>query len=87
MLQSLLVLLFFLFILYHRNVIFAPSAHGNYEGSSFPGVVDALFEINKLSGEALTGRLEEVKKQLSVVTFHIKSAAALLQDFDGFQYS
>ena len=70
-----------------RNVIFAPSAHNSYAGASFPGVVDTLFEIHKLTGEDFAKRLEEVKQQLSIVTFHIQSAAALLQDYDNFQYS
>ena len=70
-----------------RNVIFAPSAHDSYAGSSFPGLVDTLFEIHKLTGEDFTERLEEVKKQFSIVTFHIQSAAALLQEYDNFQYS
>ena len=68
-------------------MIFAPSAHNNYAGSSFPGIVDTLFEINKLSGEEFTQRLEEVKKQMSIVTFHIQAAAAVLQDYDSFQFS
>ena len=69
-----------------RNVLFAPSKYNNYAGSSFPGVVDTLFEAEQVAGDmdALTEKLEPVKKQISIVTFCIEAAAALLNDYDKF---
>ena len=64
-------------------MILAPSQHDDYAGSTFPGIVDALFEIEKLTGAEETERWELVKKQLSVVTyFFLHAAANFLQDFD-----
>jgi len=29
-----------------RHIIFAPSSHNKYAGESFPGIYDALFDID-----------------------------------------
>ena len=59
--------------------MYAPSAHDSYAGSSFPGLVDTMFEIEKLTGDEEDARWEEVAKQLSIITFFIENAAASLQ--------
>lgn len=69
-----------------RNVAFASSAKNSYAGSSFPGIVDTLFEIEKLTGKELTDRWEDVKKQFAILTFRIQLAAAILQDMSSFQF-
>ena len=61
-----------------RHIVFAPSKHNAYAGSSFPGLVDAMFEIEKASDAAK--RWIVVKKQLSLVVFTIQSATTSLAD-------
>ena len=65
--------------------MFAPSAHNSYAGSSFPGLVDTMFEIEKETGEEKQRRWDEVALQLSVVTFFINNAASSLQEPIDFQ--
>lgn len=67
-------------------MVFAPSAHDSYSGSSFPGIVDSLFEIEKVSGDTAKERWNEVAKQLSVVTFYIQSAAITLNEWTDFNF-
>merc|ERR550532_1291540 len=62
-----------------RNVVFAPSDHDSYAGSNFPGLVDTLFQIEKLTGAEEEEKWQEVAKQLSIITFFIDNAAAALQ--------
>ncbi|ELU09884.1 hypothetical protein CAPTEDRAFT_160163 [Capitella teleta] len=61
-----------------RNVVFAPSKHNSYAGSSFPGITDAMFEIEKKSGVEKQEQWRLVHKQLATVTFFIETAAASL---------
>lgn len=57
-----------------RHVLFAPSAHNAYAGSSFPGLVDALYSVQYLDDKDW----ELVKKELSVATFYIQSATNVM---------
>jgi len=59
-------------------VVFAPSVYDSYAGSTFPGVVDGLFELQQLSGGDSEAAWRNVEQQLSVVTFLVDSAAASL---------
>lgn len=63
-----------------RHVLFAPSAHDSYASSAFPGLVDSLFRIETVEDDAAekAERWDEVKKQLSIVSFFVNSAAASL---------
>ncbi|CAH1262395.1 NAALAD2 [Branchiostoma lanceolatum] len=59
-----------------RHVAFAPSSVNTYAGQSFPGLADALFDIDNAADQA--ARWEVVKKQLAVTTFTVQSAANTL---------
>ena len=61
---------------YCRHVITAPSLHDVYGNTAFPGITDALFDIDFDPDQV--GRWNEVKRQYSIVIFHILSAAATL---------
>lgn len=52
-----------------RHVIFAPSLHNQYGSSTFPGVGDVLFDIDK------TGNWQEVKRQISIIIYSIRAAS------------
>lgn len=61
-----------------RHVLFAPSSMDSYTGISFPSLVDSLFMFENANNETKTDRWEEVKKQLSIVTFFVEAASASL---------
>ncbi|XP_046552048.1 N-acetylated-alpha-linked acidic dipeptidase 2-like [Haliotis rubra] len=63
---------------YFRHILFAPSSVNSYAGSSFPGLTDLLFEIDKSEDPAK--QWERVKQHFSVILFTIQSAAATLRD-------
>ncbi|CAC5360684.1 NAALAD [Mytilus coruscus] len=65
-----------------RHVLFAESSVNSYAGSSFPGLVDALFEIEKDPNQ--TQRWNVVKKHFSVILFTIESAASTLREVTKF---
>ncbi|CAG2195783.1 NAALAD [Mytilus edulis] len=65
-----------------RHVLFAESSVNSYAGSSFPGLVDALFEIEKDPNQ--TQRWNVVKKHYSVILFTIESAASTLREVTKF---
>lgn len=56
-----------------RHVVYAPSIHNSYHGVGFSGFLDAVCDA-KVSGD-----FEVVKQQLSVITFHLLSAAKMLE--------
>ena len=58
----------------------------NYAGSSFPGLTDVMFEIDKLTPEEASARWKIVKKHYSVILFAIQSAASTLRDVTDFMY-
>ena len=55
-------------------MIFAPSAHNAYAGSSFPGLVDALYEVQRSDEKDWN----KVKKELSVVVYYIQAATNVM---------
>ncbi|XP_006802159.1 N-acetylated-alpha-linked acidic dipeptidase 2 [Neolamprologus brichardi] len=59
-----------------RHVIFAPSSHNKYAGESFPGIYDALFDIENSADPAKAW--EEVKRQISIAAFTVQAAAMTL---------
>nr|XP_009859433.1 putative N-acetylated-alpha-linked acidic dipeptidase [Ciona intestinalis] len=61
----------------YRHYITAPSQHNNYGNSGFPGLVDSMFDIDADPDQV--GRWEEVKRQYSILIFHILSAASTLR--------
>jgi hypothetical protein len=72
-----------LFFTFHfRHILFAESNTNSYAGSSFPGLIDSLFEIDQDQDQA--GRWKIVKKHFSVILFTIESAASTLRDVTKF---
>ncbi|XP_020040135.1 N-acetylated-alpha-linked acidic dipeptidase 2 isoform X2 [Castor canadensis] len=63
---------------FYRHIIFAPSSHNKYAGESFPGIYDALFDIENRGDPRLAWA--EVKKHISVATFTIQAAAGTLKE-------
>ncbi|XP_029458155.1 putative N-acetylated-alpha-linked acidic dipeptidase isoform X1 [Rhinatrema bivittatum] len=62
---------------FYRHIIFAPSSHNKYAGESFPGIYDALFDIENKADQKKAW--EEVKRQISIATFTVQAAAETLQ--------
>ncbi|XP_018429003.1 PREDICTED: putative N-acetylated-alpha-linked acidic dipeptidase, partial [Nanorana parkeri] len=63
---------------FYRHVIFAPSSHNKYAGESFPGIYDALFDIENKADQQKAW--EEVKRQIAIATFTVQAAAETLKD-------
>uniref|UniRef100_A0A8D1VVC9 Uncharacterized protein n=1 Tax=Sus scrofa TaxID=9823 RepID=A0A8D1VVC9_PIG len=62
----------------NKHVIYAPSSHNKYMGESFPGIYDALFDIeNKVDPSKAWG---EVKRQISIAAFTVQAAAGTLRE-------
>ncbi|XP_027901238.1 N-acetylated-alpha-linked acidic dipeptidase 2 [Xiphophorus couchianus] len=61
---------------FYRHVIFAPSSHNKYAGESFPGIYDALFDIENSADPEKAWR--EVKRQISIAAFTVHAAAMTL---------
>lgn len=59
-----------------RHVIFAPSSHNKYAGESFPGIYDALFDIENSADPQMSW--QEVKRQISIAAFTVHAAAMTL---------
>ncbi|XP_039258717.2 putative N-acetylated-alpha-linked acidic dipeptidase [Styela clava] len=63
----------------HKHAIYAPSQHDRYSSTAFPGLVDSMFDIDADPNQS--ARWEKVKRQYSIVVYHIGSAASTLADF------
>ncbi|XP_040282291.1 N-acetylated-alpha-linked acidic dipeptidase 2-like isoform X1 [Bufo bufo] len=63
---------------FYRHIIFAPSSHNKYAGESFPGIYDALFDIE--NKEDQRAAWEDVKRQIAIATFTIQAAAETLRE-------
>ncbi|XP_059147924.1 putative N-acetylated-alpha-linked acidic dipeptidase [Physella acuta] len=64
---------------YKKHLIFAENSNDAYAGSSFPGLVDLLFEVNNS-----TERWDQVRQHFAVILQVIQSAGATLRDVTGF---
>ncbi|XP_072044973.1 putative N-acetylated-alpha-linked acidic dipeptidase [Amphiura filiformis] len=60
-----------------RHVVLAPSSKDSYASEKFPGIVDAMFDIDNNPDP---NKWELVKQQLAVATFIIQSAASTLME-------
>lgn len=60
-----------------RHIIFAPSSHNKYAGESFPGIYDALFDIENAVDPQKSW--DEVKRQISIAAFTVNAAAETLK--------
>lgn len=63
---------------FYRHVIYAPSSHNKYMGESFPGIYDALFDIENRVDPSKAW--EEVKRQISIAAFTVQAAAGTLRE-------
>ncbi|XP_043853797.1 LOW QUALITY PROTEIN: putative N-acetylated-alpha-linked acidic dipeptidase [Dromiciops gliroides] len=63
---------------FYRHIIFAPSSHNKYAGEAFPGIYDALFDIE--NREDPSKAWAEVKKQISIAAFTVQAAAGSLKE-------
>ncbi|KAM4859042.1 N-acetylated-alpha-linked acidic dipeptidase 2 isoform 2-T3 [Thomomys bottae] len=63
---------------FYRHIIFAPSSHNKYAGESFPGIYDAMFDIENRADPHLAWT--EVKKHISIAAFTIQAAAGTLRE-------
>ncbi|KAG8584532.1 hypothetical protein GDO81_004648 [Engystomops pustulosus] len=63
---------------FYRHIIFAPSSQNKYAGESFPGIFDAMFDIE--SKEDQQAAWEEVKRQIAIATFTIQAAGDTLKE-------
>ncbi|XP_049679411.1 N-acetylated-alpha-linked acidic dipeptidase 2-like isoform X3 [Accipiter gentilis] len=63
---------------FYRHIIFAPSSHNKYAGESFPGIYDAMFDIESKADQHEAW--EEVKRQISIAAFTVQAAAGTLQE-------
>ncbi|KAK1785810.1 hypothetical protein P4O66_003187 [Electrophorus voltai] len=61
---------------FYRHIIFAPSSHNKYAGESFPGIYDALFDIESAVDPARAW--DEVKRQISIAAFTVNAASNTL---------
>ncbi|CAJ0918035.1 unnamed protein product [Ranitomeya imitator] len=62
----------------NKHIIFAPSSHNKYAGESFPGIYDALFDIENKDDQRAAW--EEVKRQIAIATFTVQAAAETLKE-------
>ncbi|XP_046567725.1 N-acetylated-alpha-linked acidic dipeptidase 2-like [Haliotis rubra] len=67
---------------YFRHVFLAPSMLNIYEGSSFPGLADLIFELETSHDQ--DDQWERIKHHFSVLLFVIQSAASTLKDVSHF---
>ncbi|XP_025104545.1 N-acetylated-alpha-linked acidic dipeptidase 2-like [Pomacea canaliculata] len=63
-----------------KHLIFAENANDAYAGSSFPGLVDLLFDIDKLQADRLAERWKEIQHHFSVLLNAIQAAGYTLRD-------
>ncbi|KAL9983852.1 hypothetical protein ACROYT_G006093 [Oculina patagonica] len=59
-----------------RHVLFAPRLHNNYGSATFPGITDALFDIEK------TNNWKVVKEQVSIAITCVREAGKILAAVD-----
>uniref|UniRef100_A0A803T0K4 Glutamate carboxypeptidase 2 n=1 Tax=Anolis carolinensis TaxID=28377 RepID=A0A803T0K4_ANOCA len=62
---------------FYRHIIFAPSSHNKYAGESFPGIYDAMFDIDSRKDQKKAW--DEVKRQISIAAFTVQAAVGTLK--------
>ncbi|XP_077966171.1 glutamate carboxypeptidase 2-like [Styela clava] len=60
-----------------KHVIYSPGQY--FSNLQFPGLADSLYNIDKDQNQQM--RWNEVKKQYSIILYHLGSAASILRDF------
>ncbi|XP_013387509.1 putative N-acetylated-alpha-linked acidic dipeptidase [Lingula anatina] len=66
-----------------KHVIFAPSSKNTYASSGFPGLTDALFDIESKAPDEQMKQWRLVRRQMAVAIFTINSAASTLRNVTG----
>lgn len=64
-------------ISYFRHIIFAPAKTNQYAASGFPAIGDAIY----------LGDTTEIKNQIAIATYFIKSASTVLKEFNKFIFA
>lgn len=67
-----------MYLYLYRHIIFAPSSHNKYAGESFPGIYDAMFDIENAKDQSKAW--EEVKRQISIAAFTVHAAGMTLTE-------
>jgi N-acetylated-alpha-linked acidic dipeptidase len=62
-----------------RHVLFAPSVFNTYAGTSFPGLVDLMWHIERLTGDEMEQRWDQVRRHLATIIYTIESATSTLK--------
>ena len=63
-----------------RNVVFAPGQYNSYAGSTFPGLTDSLYELDRAkTQEEESEKVDVVKQQLAILTYFIEAAATSIK--------
>ncbi len=60
----------------YKHIVLGPSSLDSYSGSCFPGLNDLLWQFKHNMSD---DNIEEIKKHLSVIVFHINAAKQLLK--------
>lgn len=68
-----------------RHILLTESSIDAYAGSSFPGLADAMAEINL--GNDVDEQWKIVRKHFSVILYTIQSASTTLMDVSDFMYT
>ncbi|XP_070538244.1 putative N-acetylated-alpha-linked acidic dipeptidase [Ptychodera flava] len=63
---------------YTRHVIFAPSSKDMYASAGFPGLIDALFDIDNSPDP--DKQWKEVEREIAIITYHLYTAANTMGD-------
>lgn len=67
-----------------KHLLFASSTFDSYAGATFPGLVDLMYGIEDLEGDAKIEQWEKVKKHLATIIFCIDSATFGLKPWTSF---
>lgn len=64
----------------YRHAIISPSKYDSYGSSVFPGISDLLHDIDSLSPDEFSARIEQLKRHVSDLMIVIKAAGNYLKD-------
>ena len=72
--------MWFIQFVFDRHVVYGPAQYDSYAGSVFPGLMDSLYNIEKVpkySAESHS-RWEQVKQEVARLSFTLEVAAATI---------
>ena len=71
---------------FFRNMAFSPRLFNMYDGTEFPGLADSFYLADPTSdtNSSSSDQWEVLKKQISIVTFILESAADSLRNHSMF---